>query len=69
LTLAQKGGIGKMLENSDFPDGNSTVGLLAELADAMDSKSISQKEYRFKSDRGHFGMLFLRVSLTSSEAK
>ena len=27
-------------------------GLLAELADAMDSKSISQKEYRFDSDRG-----------------
>jgi hypothetical protein len=36
-----------------FPKGKQPLGLLAELADAMDSKSISQKEYRFKSDRGH----------------
>lgn len=43
---------GKLREIGDSRDSLNT-GLLAELADAMDSKSISQKECGFKSHRGH----------------
>jgi hypothetical protein len=43
VLLADNGSIGKMPQNSDFPAGNSTHGLLAELADAMDSKSIPER--------------------------
>jgi len=41
--LATDGTSGKINRNSSFPEGKVPVGLLAELADAMDSKSIARK--------------------------
>ena len=42
-SLANAESVGKIGENRAFPEGNSPSGLLAELADAMDSKSIARK--------------------------